>query len=855
MSTLSLTGCCFNLNYDFAFNGGETESVKPASTAPAETETAETVPEESNPLQEPYLEVVSKLKIPGQAIDVKAFGGYAYLTNDLGILFIIDISDKANPEITGKCQGINAANIVILQGKYAYISYTDWISAKTGQEDQLQEGQDSNSNNPDVYSICGFKIVDISDKKNPVVVGDYVSGTDSEKSVQGLFIDGDYAYLNATQYYDDSLESRLEIIDIKDRTKPSLTGYCNIEGQPNGIFVQGDFAYINNTYYDFTEKEYTDKSSFFAVDVSDRKNPFVAGACEVPANSWSVYARGNYAYLTSSIYDADIEDYKDSMLQIIDITIPDNLKNLGKCKIPGGAWEIDIKDDFLLVSNNEGGVSVINISDVNNPAITTSISTNGNSYDIAVDGNYGYIADGFNGILILSLQKKEPGQGTIVDGEQGDNHSPVAEIDIWGDELSEGTFKKSNPVYLSAADSYDPEGNDLYYFWEVNNIDITDENDEFVIGDYFDEIYLKSEINEKDDQLLCLFEKPGKYQVSLTVSDGELSGKKTVNIEIKEQEIVINPIRQHDFSVIIECLIVNNGSVPVKNLECYLRTPQTFYPYQTVKKITASLPVVNEVFDQSFNLLTHFELGSDKSLSKGEQLSVSLVNEVTMYEYDFKQIESMDIDYEPGDRDLKDYTGEDLFIDIDSPIITDAVIKAAGSEKDPVLKAKKIYNYITSKLYYDFPRANDREYEFMSASEILKTGKGVCADYAILYVAMLRAAGIPSRVAAGIPSALIMKEENQEIDIGHAWVELKLPGYGWIPVDITQEEGFMDTDFYMNLATEKGTSFLYESMTMDWSSYYYDGFKYKWDGAEPPDVEQKLIYKVRGISFEDLYSK
>ncbi|MBM3708564.1 MAG: hypothetical protein FJW69_09580 [Actinobacteria bacterium] len=65
----------------------------------------------------------------------------------------------------------------------------------------------------------------------------------------------------------------------------------------------------------------------------------------------------------------------------------------------------------------------------------------------------------------------------------------------------------------------------------------------------------------------------------------------------------------------------------------------------------------------------------------------------------------------------------------------------------------------------------------------------------------------------------------------------------------------MNTDYFMNLATEKGTSFLYESQTMDWTSYYYDGFKYDWDGSKNPseDVEQKLIYRIKDIDLSDLY--
>jgi hypothetical protein len=269
--------------------------------------------------------------------------------------------------------------------------------------------------------------------------------------------------------------------------------------------------------------------------------------------------------------------------------------------------------------------------------------------------------------------------------------------------------------------------------------------------------------------------------------------------------------------------------------------------------VDADIKTVDELFDDSWNLLTHFKFDKNLTVAPGGEFSAIITSSVTMYEYDFKNINSKGTGYKSGDEDLKKYTGEDIFIDIDSPVITAALKKAAGDETDPVLIAKKIYNYVINNLYYDFPRAEDRNYKFMSASEILKTGKGVCADYAILYVALLRAAGIPSRVIGGIPVTLTLREKNSEIDIGHAWVELKLPGYGWIPLDITQEESFMDTDYFMNLATEKGSSFLYESQTMDWSSYYYDGFKYKWDGSKTPDVEQKLIYRIKDLDLSDLY--
>ena len=361
--------------------------------------------------------------------------------------------------------------------------------------------------------------------------------------------------------------------------------------------------------------------------------------------------------------------------------------------------------------------------------------------------------------------------------------------------------------------------------------------------------------SEKGEELAVNFKEPGKYIVKVLVSDGSNTAYDEVIIEVRDELMTIEPLKEHNFDVKIECVLTNNSGVTLKELKCYLRTPVTFSPWQTINSITASVPDTDQLFDDSWNMLTYLEFNKSLKVESGRNVSASIVSNVSMYEYDIKKISTENLEYEPDDEDLRLYTGEDLFIDVYNPAIQAAAKKAAGDEIDQVIKAKKIYAYVASRLHYDWERAADRNYKFMDASEILKTGKGVCADYAILYTALLRANGIPSRVVGGIPVTLILGEKNKTLDIGHAWVEVKLPGYGWIPIDITQEQGFMKTDYFLNLATEKGTSFLYESQTMDWTSYYYDGFKYKWDGSKAPDgnkIMQKLYYSIINLDLTDL---
>ncbi len=64
-----------------------------------------------------------------------------------------------------------------------------------------------------------------------------------------------------------------------------------------------------------------------------------------------------------------------------------------------------------------------------------------------------------------------------------------------------------------------------------------------------------------------------------------------------------------------------------------------------------------------------------------------------------------------------------------------------------------------------------------TAEEAWKQGKGVCQDYAHIYVTLLRLAGIPARYVCG----LIIGE-----GASHAWAEVLIDGF-WVPFDPTND--------------------------------------------------------------------
>lgn len=115
------------------------------------------------------------------------------------------------------------------------------------------------------------------------------------------------------------------------------------------------------------------------------------------------------------------------------------------------------------------------------------------------------------------------------------------------------------------------------------------------------------------------------------------------------------------------------------------------------------------------------------------------------------------------------------------PIITLAREVTAG-ENTYMEKAKRLFEYVNSNLEY-VSWSGDQH----SALQTLRRGWGSCDDYSLLYIALCRAVGIPARYVSGYRfSPREVKRREIELEpFAHAWVEINLPGKGWITVDPT----------------------------------------------------------------------
>jgi transglutaminase-like putative cysteine protease len=69
-----------------------------------------------------------------------------------------------------------------------------------------------------------------------------------------------------------------------------------------------------------------------------------------------------------------------------------------------------------------------------------------------------------------------------------------------------------------------------------------------------------------------------------------------------------------------------------------------------------------------------------------------------------------------------------------------------------------------------------------------------CTEYASLMIALCRASGIPARYVEGL--AVLGEKTKESARTEHAWLEVYLPGSGWVPMDPTMGRFPLNRDAY-----------------------------------------------------------
>lgn len=201
-------------------------------------------------------------------------------------------------------------------------------------------------------------------------------------------------------------------------------------------------------------------------------------------------------------------------------------------------------------------------------------------------------------------------------------------------------------------------------------------------------------------------------------------------------------------------------------------------------------PISPQIFSTDDNRWTVIQLGD---LNPGQSKTISVVQVL--------KVDSVDLSIDPDlvgttfPSELSVYTVpvDGLFESDDSDIQALAQ-QLTDNVTNPYYKARKIFDYLLENLDYE-PQLTEH-----SALWGLQAGRGDCTEFSNLFIALARAAGIPSKLISGFGYlALYTPGASTDIEeLGHAWSIFYLPNYGWVPADAVWPRyigSFGETDY------------------------------------------------------------
>jgi len=183
--------------------------------------------------------LVQAMRVPaGVPRTIVVQGKMAYLTADLGGLYVISLANPADPRIVGDYKFSGFAYGLAVDRGYAYLAHSD----------------------------MGFQIIDVRNPAAPVKVG----SLKLRGEPYGVAIQGDHAYIA-------SGPEGLVIVDISRPEKPMVVSRFPVEDFANAVAVSGSSVYISDG-----------KAGVKKVDISDPAAPKLEAVFDTPGESQGV---------------------------------------------------------------------------------------------------------------------------------------------------------------------------------------------------------------------------------------------------------------------------------------------------------------------------------------------------------------------------------------------------------------------------------------------------------------------------------------------------------------------------------------------------------------------------------------
>jgi hypothetical protein len=292
---------------------------------------------------------VSNYSTPGYGNNVAFLNGYAFIADHNNGLEIVDVTNPLNPVFKSQISTSGSAHDVKVEGNYAFVA----------------------SDNMDV--------IDISNLNSPFIAQSF----STFDNVRSLFLDGNYLFSSETSF--------LEILNVQVPSNTFLEGSLQRPYWLQEVKVNQDFAYLADM-----GEIYLIPGGLKIIDISEFENPFLRGeyALDLWAMPNNLDVKDNYVFMQDNI------DWTPTFT-VIDVIDPDAPQFAGE--YPSAAKDIYAED--LLVYILDGDVfKILDLQDPSNPSLEGSLTLSGNALRICVDSGYAFIAeDGAYTLWVINI--------------------------------------------------------------------------------------------------------------------------------------------------------------------------------------------------------------------------------------------------------------------------------------------------------------------------------------------------------------------------------------------------------------------------------------------------------------------
>jgi hypothetical protein len=182
-------------------------------------------------------------------------------------------------------------------------------------------------------------------------------------------------------------------------------GYCSLPAAGQKVVVQGNFAYVADGW----------SGGLRVIDISNPANPQETGFY-IPSgnsNTRAVAVAGDHAYIGHG-----------GNLLVIDITNPTSPTEEGSFNTYRTIYDIAILGNYAYLANSDSGLRIIDISNPAVPVEVGNILMPSNANSVTVSGDYAFVTDSWNGLRVINISNP------AAPVEVGHLSTPVYALDV-----------------------------------------------------------------------------------------------------------------------------------------------------------------------------------------------------------------------------------------------------------------------------------------------------------------------------------------------------------------------------------------------------------------------------------------